>query len=587
MDISIIKSSRLCLSLLLLSVFSNLIAQKWTPQHYTGISPENFKEVFHERFEDNEKNWNSEQFSFHAHFEDRGLEIKSLIEQPTHYSRTYDFNKNKNYQVSTTFSFEKGVGKAGLAFGMDQNGNGYMFLIAPEGRYELIKLVNGTQEILKESIYPVSADGNNELTLRKVDEGWYFFINKNGVLHFEAQYMPSTAVGWAMVKRANILASDLVVQNIEVSDTKGPIISILSSGEIEKRGKQQNNIFLCSKNSLTVSGYTGDQYGVKEIYIESAEHSQIDHTIVENNRDGIRFRFNLNLQKDSTLIFVNSIDNYDNATMSHFIFVQKKTEPQIVEAAPVMPVVPDDETKFYPSESNQKSRNVAVFIGINDYKYWDKLNNAVYDCNAIAEVLAERYQFDRENMIKLYNTDVTRQNIMDMFDSLQKVLGRNDNLILYYAGHGHYNDDSKFGYWVPSEARMEKPSDYISNNDIKAYLGAIQTRHTLVIADACFAGSLMRGEASMELREDALSRWVFTSGDLENVDDGPAGQNSPFATAVVRVLKNNNKDFLRADEMFKQVQKIMAASPNVQQRPKAKPIKDIDQGGIFVFRKKE
>lgn len=586
MDIFMFKSNRFLLSLLALGLLTNLSAQKWTPQHYTGISPENFKEVFHERFDDNERNWNADQFSFNAHFEEGGLEVKSLIEGATHYSKVYEFNKNKNYQISTTFSFQKSSGKAGIAFGMDANSNGYMFIVAPEGHFEFVKLINGAQEVLQESMYPVSSDGNNELTVRKVDESWYFFINKNGVLHFDAQYMPSTAVGWALMKRANILVDDLVIQNIEVSDIKGPIISILSSGDLEKRGKQQNNIFLCNKSSLSVTGYTGDQYGVKEINIESADRMQIDHSIIENNRDGIKFRFNLNLTKDTTVIFVSSIDNYDNASMSHFYFVQKKVEPKAAEVAATIPVIPEDESRFIPADPNQKSRNVALFIGVNQYEHWDDLNNAVYDCNTVADVLAEEYQFDRENIIKMYNADVTRQNIMDVLDSLQKVLGRNDNLILYYAGHGHYNEDSKFGYWVPSEARMEKPSDYISNNDIKAYLGAIQTRHTLVIADACFAGSLMRGEANVELREDATSRWVFTSGDLENVDDGPVGQNSPFAASLIRTLKNNPNSYLRADVLSKQVQKNMLSS-NASQRPKAKPIKDIDQGGIFVFRRKE
>ncbi len=585
MDIFISRPNRFFLSFLALSLFFNLSAQKWVPTDYWGISNENFKEVFHERFDDNERNWNVEHLSLNAHFEDKGLGIKSLTDHTTHYSKTYEFNKDLGYQISTTFNFQKGGGEAGIAFGMDENSNGYMFLVAKEGRYEVIKLTNGVEKVLQDAVYPVS-DGNIELCIRKYDGKWYFFINKNTCWHFNVENTPSTAVGWALKQRASIVVHDLLVQSIKISDRKGPLISLMSSTDMEKKGKQQNTIFLCNKSNLTVYGLTGDQYGVKEINIEDEDNMNIVYNIVESDGNGIKFRFNLNLIKDTTLISVSSIDNYDNVSRLKFSFVQKKAERQVATEIPSYNYpAAEEESRVFVVEPNQKVRNIAVFIGVNDYVYWDDLNNAVHDCNTVAEVFVNEYQFEPENILKIYNKDVTRQNIVDMFDSLQKVLGRNDNLILYYAGHGHYNEDAKFGYWVPNEARMEKPSDYISNNDIRGYLGAIQTRHTLVIADACFAGSLMRGEAEKELREDVSSRWVFTSGDLENVDDGPAGQNSPFAAAVIRALKTNPSSTIGANILAREVQRIMASGTTAQ-KPKAKPIKDIDSGGIFVFRRK-
>lgn len=557
-------------------------AQQWIPEHYYGISQENFKDYFHDSFQNNDGNWDMEQPSWYAHSDEEGLTIKSSSDEPLHYSRGYEFDKNKNYQISTSFRFLKPQGKAGLAFAMDGKNNGYMFLILPDKHFQLIKLMNGAQEILQESVYPLG-NGNNELTFRKVDESWYFFINANGVLHYEAQYMPSSSVGWAMVGDAEIVVDDLRIQNIEVSDTKGPLISIIRSPQnMEITRNKQNNIYLCKTDHLVVTGHTGDLYGVKEISIENENHDIIDHTIIESTQDGTRFSFSLNLVKDTTVVYVSSIDVYENPTLSQFKFVKKKAE-SIVREMP-QDLQAEQEPKFYPSSTSQKTRNIALFFGIDEYKNWLKLNNAVLDCKSIASILKSQYQFDEENVFELYDEQVTRENVTNILDSLQNVLGKSDNLIIYFAGHGSYNENSKFGYWVPWEARENKACDYISNNDIKEYLKAIKTRHTLVIADACFAGSLMRSNPG-SLSEDIDSRWVFTSGDLENVDDGPAGANSPFASALIHALKNNPEDYLRADALFKQVQKDMA---NSNQKPRATCIKEkeLEQSGIFVFRKK-
>ena len=35
----------------------------------------------------------------------------------------------------------------------------------------------------------------------------------------------------------------------------------------------------------------------------------------------------------------------------------------------------------------------------------------------------------------------------------------NDSVIVYYAGHGHFDDDTGEGYWLPKEAAVDDDTD--------------------------------------------------------------------------------------------------------------------------------
>ncbi|MFN7015481.1 MAG: caspase domain-containing protein, partial [Bacteroidia bacterium] len=102
----------------------------------------------------------------------------------------------------------------------------------------------------------------------------------------------------------------------------------------------------------------------------------------------------------------------------------------------------------------------SLIIGINDYIYNDSrlqdLNNAVKDANSLRDVLTRKFSFDVANSILLINP--TRQQIIEKLENLALQLTPKDNLLIFYAGHGVWDERIKIGYWLPSDAKSNDKS---------------------------------------------------------------------------------------------------------------------------------
>ncbi len=97
----------------------------------------------------------------------------------------------------------------------------------------------------------------------------------------------------------------------------------------------------------------------------------------------------------------------------------------------------------------------------------------------MADVLKKSYMFN--DIYTMTNEEATRKNILDKLDWLSKHLTKDDNLLIFYSGHGQYNKILNKGFWVPSDATSNSVADYISNSDLKTFIGGIPSKHTLLI----------------------------------------------------------------------------------------------------------
>ncbi len=229
-----------------------------------------------------------------------------------------------------------------------------------------------------------------------------------------------------------------------------------------------------------------------------------------------------------------------------------------------------------------KGQNYLLTIGIDKYEHWKSLNNAVKDIEDVTNLLISKYQFEPDHVISLTNKDATEDGIRKTIIGLKKKITKEDNLILYYSGHGWFDEDIEEGYWVPSNARKNTCADYISNADVLKWIKAIKTHHTLIIIDSCFSGSLVSQSRSDVLSEKYPSCRVFASGRQELVEDGTPGDNSPFAKAIIHQLSRNVNQVFRASDMIGHVTQYVESEAN--QSPVEGRIKDAgDEGGEFVF----
>jgi uncharacterized caspase-like protein len=135
-------------------------------------------------------------------------------------------------------------------------------------------------------------------------------------------------------------------------------------------------------------------------------------------------------------------------------------------------------------------KNNLLLIGIDKYLYHPKLNNCVKDLHDFRDILFEKFHFDELYTTELFDETATNKNIQDAFLGLARTVAPEDNLIVYFSGHGNFDDSSNRGYWVPVEAPAHNYTQWISNDTLISLISSINCKHIFLISDSCFSNSL-------------------------------------------------------------------------------------------------
>jgi hypothetical protein len=228
----------------------------------------------------------------------------------------------------------------------------------------------------------------------------------------------------------------------------------------------------------------------------------------------------------------------------------------------------------------------ALIIGNNKYKNLKNLGAAVNDAEVIANILKNKYGFE-VNLLLNANHEKTINSVY----SISRKLTKNDNLLIFYAGHGVLDKKENRGYWLPTDAEKELPSKWISNAFISDQMKATEAKHVLLIVDSCFAGTLMRsGTNNIKKKLDAKyikrlqkkkTRLVITSGGVEPVLDNIGGNHSVFSQILIDILRES-KNVISTASIFEQLRRSVGA--NADQMPERAVIhKTGHDGGDFLF----
>jgi hypothetical protein len=226
----------------------------------------------------------------------------------------------------------------------------------------------------------------------------------------------------------------------------------------------------------------------------------------------------------------------------------------------------------------------ALIIGNDRYRHLQGLQSAVLDAQGLDEMLRSSYGFETRLLI-----NATREDILTELNNYRQNLTPDDNLLIYYAGHGWVDEEADEGYWLPVDAASDNPVNWVSNASLTATIRAMDAKHVLVVADSCFSGKLTRG-INVQLRsQDYLARMAakrvrtaLTSGGLEPVlDAGGVGGHSVFASAFLETLRENNA-VMDMSQMFGFIRRQVALEAD--QIPEYGDIRRAGhQGGDFLF----
>jgi WD40 repeat protein len=245
------------------------------------------------------------------------------------------------------------------------------------------------------------------------------------------------------------------------------------------------------------------------------------------------------------------------------------------------------------SELEKTGRPVfySLFIGVNEYDYSSSklpnLDKPISDAEALREALTSKYEFANENAVILRNP--TRSEIINSLEVLARKITPKDNLLIFYAGHGLWDERLKKGYWLPADSQPNDVSTWIPNSTIKDYVAGIQSKHTLLITDACFGGGIFKTrDVTADINDFAFSkiyrlasRKAMTSGTLTTVPD-----DSKFMWSLIKHLTEFNGDYLTSRQLFDNLYTSVVNNTNTV--PQFGVIQETgDEGGDFIFMKRK
>ncbi|HOZ87636.1 MAG TPA: caspase family protein, partial [Bacteroidia bacterium] len=305
----------------------------------------------------------------------------------------------------------------------------------------------------------------------------------------------------------------------------------------------------------------------------------------------------------ATVLFVPGIVDFISGASrvySKNITVKLEESQPSIDNAKIEMAKPDEETKrtvneeskeIYasPVDFNYPGKYYAILMGVSAYRdpnIPDLDSLPIKDAMALGKVLRDQYAFDKENIIPLYNP--TRRDIVTALTEISKKITTNDNLLIFYAGHGHYETENDIGYWLPVDAEVNNPSNWLYNDQLVADLKKIKSLHTLLVSDACFSGSIFKtrsvnmqdANSFVKQKYQLPSRKAITSGTLKTVPN-----KSAFMKYFLDRLRTNNEKFFSASQLFRSIEEPV--SNNSSSLPQFGVIQNVgDEGGDFIFIKK-
>ncbi len=201
----------------------------------------------------------------------------------------------------------------------------------------------------------------------------------------------------------------------------------------------------------------------------------------------------------------------------------------------------------------------AVLFVTNDYDNWPDLVNPVFDGRMIADELTKNFKFKVELMEGKSQNEILKK-LREYAEKKYKPL---DQLFIFFAGHGQFDQTFGEGYVVTKEslANDEAKTTYLSHNRLRSIVDNIPCEHIFLAMDVCFGGTFDDALAHRGMDDDVYkevsqaelvtrkltykTRRYMTSGGKEYVPDGRPGMNSPFARKLLEALRSRGgKDLI-------------------------------------------
>ena len=370
------------------------------------------------------------------------------------------------------------------------------------------------------------------------------------------------------------------LENQSTLQVTGPVIEITDPPITLTRGNPSYQLRSITKTKA-IAGKVASSSGLKSL--------EINQQSIEVDKNGL-FKSEVAIVEPLTVVKIVATDKQDNSSIVTFNLLTT-----IQETTQVTTEEPPEKTVSSAYPSINFGQFYALIIGNNDYANLPALKTSANDAKAIDEILRVHYGYKTTLLI-----NASRHQIMTSLNNLRNTLTENDNLVIYYAGHGDIDKKDQSAYWLPTDAEANNSANWLSSHDITQYLNVISARHILVIADSCYSGAMTTSSIARipdDMPESKREKWlnfminrkartVMTSGGVKPVLDSGSGNHSIFANALLKALKSNNglmEDYKLYNAVASKV-KQSASNVGFQQMPQYSAMQHAGhEGSPFFF----
>lgn len=231
------------------------------------------------------------------------------------------------------------------------------------------------------------------------------------------------------------------------------------------------------------------------------------------------------------------------------------------------PVVKIDQLskKATPNKTVSFANNWAIIIGISKYQNSSRngLTNLLFaddDAKAFAQSL-RNLGWNESHINLLINEEATQRNITIALESWLSKAGPNDQVILFWAGHGYPDPEyPEKVYFATYDTDIRIPATGYRMDRVRSALEEIGSKNVILFADTCHAGKLItRGEGNRGIsiipsidkiqREQKIPKgWIFMVGadtDRQAIEH-TSWTNGAFTHSLIKGLNGEADGFQSA-----------------------------------------
>lgn len=223
--------------------------------------------------------------------------------------------------------------------------------------------------------------------------------------------------------------------------------------------------------------------------------------------------------------------------------------------------------KTFAQDKIQKTRKVAITVGVSNYEYAGKLNNTLNDANDMSEKL-KSLGFEVTNLL-----DPNIKTIGNKISNIIKSLKPTDIFLFYFSGHGaEYNGEN---YLFLKNSNPTIPNDMpYETYPIGKLIGQIdfaKISTSILILDACRSNPIVRSWTKDGFSRQGLvninapngSFIGFAASPGKTASDGRR-KNGTYTEAILKYIELKN---VSIDEIFNKVNKEVRIQSNGKQIP--------------------